>query len=217
MKEKTPGLDRPLPTHAIFYSITSPYGTSIKGVGPELLKRATADMQTRYPSVKTYVTLSPIPGFRDWLAEKGVVLPTPLSDPSHITATKYGQILEALQDAQHKTQMEEALLPLLLQYLLYSRKPSVGTPLDPVANFHLRNGAALHQVHFAADTSLKGFKQSLSFMANYLYLPGDAEANQKRYNDRKVVVTSGAMEKLMSRAGTSLLPMVYVDKPKSKL
>jgi malonyl-CoA decarboxylase len=105
------------------------------------------------PGLKTFVTLSPIPGLATWLAAEAPGV-----------------------DVENDEQMQA----LAACYLTRAKRPD-GSPLDPVARFHLGNGAEVHRVHARADTSEKGLRQSGGVMVNYLYDLGRVAQNHERF------------------------------------
>lgn len=141
-------------THAIFYSISNTQ-TGLKGVsfGDSLIKRVVDTLKDEFPKLKTFVTLSPIPGLRPWLSKN--------APPDLLKA--WEQALELPANAPERA----ALLSMTAQYL--AREMRDGKPLDPVARFHLGNGARVERINWAGDPSTKGMKQSYGLMVNYLY------------------------------------------------
>ena len=141
-------------TTAIFYSISNTQ-SGLRGVsfGDSLIKRVVETLKSEFPRLKTFATLSPIPGFRSWLNREATAeLRAKLDD--RVSA----EALEALKPQ---------LLALAARYLANDMKH--GEPLDPVARFHLGNGARVERINWAADPSSRGHKQSLGLMVNYLY------------------------------------------------
>ncbi len=125
---------------AIFYSISNcQAGLAGISFGAFLIKQVAADLRAELPNLKTFATLSPMPGFAKWMAQEGI-----------------------------ETDPPEALLPWAAEYLTQA-KDAAGRPLDPVAKFHLGNGAELHRINAEADLSEKGLAQSHGVMVNYLY------------------------------------------------
>ena len=93
-------------------------------------------------------------------------------------------------------------------YFLYVRN-SRGLPADPVARFHLGNGARLEQMHFLADGSENGIRQSLGLMVNYLYDLDDIEKNHEAFAENRMVVASNAVRKLARPGPTGdVVPLV---------
>lgn len=126
---------------AVFYSISNcQAGLAGISFGNSLIKQVVADLSRDLPGLETFVTLSPIPELMDWIAETGQ------------------QMGEALDEQRQ----------LAAQYLLTAKRDG-GSPRDPVARFHLGNGALIHDVHAGADLSPNGMSQSAGVMVNYLY------------------------------------------------
>ncbi len=164
---------------AVFYSITN-CQPGLRGIsfGNFLIKQVAEDLHAELPNLKTFATLSPIPGFRSWATKKlGATAP-------HVA----GAI-----DA-HRERLES----LAAWYL--TREWSAGQALDPVARFHLGNGARLERLNWMADASERGLAQSFGLMVNYVYDLGDVERNHEEYVNRHRVVSSGSIEKLAEGA-----------------
>lgn len=162
-------------TTAVFYSISN-CQKGLRGIsfGNFLIKQVVAELQSELPNLKTFVTLSPVPGLRKW-AEARPDLLTP-ADLAAIDAADGPSIEDARRIAA--------------RYLLRARRPQ-GTAHDPVAHFHLGNGAALHRVHAAADLSANGRANSWGVMVNYLYDGASIEANHQAYaTDHKITAAS---------------------------
>ncbi|WP_236903778.1 malonyl-CoA decarboxylase [Comamonas serinivorans] len=170
-------------THAVFYSISNTQ-PGLKGVsfGDSLIKRVVEALQQDLPNVKHFATLSPLPGFARWLRaqapERVAALPTKarqaLADALGLEAEPpTGEaVLQALDQADLASWHEKSaarawLLQMAAHYLV--REFSRGKPLDPVARFHLGNGACVERLNWAADLSVKGRRQSWGLMVNYLY------------------------------------------------
>lgn len=141
-------------THAIFYSISNTQA-GLKGVsfGDSLIKRVVDTLKEEFPKLKTFVTLSPIPGLRPWLSRN--------ASPELLKS--WEQVLELPASAPERA----ALLGMAARYLADEMRD--GKPLDPVARFHLGNGARVERINWAGDPSSKGMKQSYGLMVNYLY------------------------------------------------
>lgn len=138
---------------AIFYSISNTQ-PGLRGVsfGDSLIKQVVETLQDEFPALRTFATLSPIPGLRKWAARHA---------PADLVAA-LGDTLPAADFAQR-----EDLLHWAARYLAGQAEP--GRPLDPVARFHLGNGARIERINWAADPSAKGVAQSWGLMVNYLY------------------------------------------------
>ncbi|KAI8809591.1 malonyl-CoA decarboxylase-domain-containing protein [Cladochytrium replicatum] len=197
-------------TTAIFYSISSSQrGLSGVDLGNFLIKRVVKEIQKHVPSVTTFCTLSPIPNFRHWLNtqlnnvltnfEHGAVDPglssLILDDETDELSALYGvpkdsQLIKRLQkslndddswltDSRQLNLLKPILLRLCGRYLLVEKKRTFA--YDPVANFHIRNGACVHRINWLADTSAKGLRQSFGIMANYNYVLPQVERNNQQY------------------------------------
>ena len=152
---------------AVFYSISNcqPGLTGIS-FGNSLIKQVVSDLKRELPGLRTFVTLSPIPGLNRWVAQSAVEVET-----------------------DHDTQA------LAAHYLLNAKK-SDGMPFDPVARFHLGNGAKVHAVHARADLSANGQEQSYGAMVNYLYDLPEIESNHERFVGERTVIASQEVARL---------------------
>ncbi len=169
-------------TTAIFYSISNTQ-TGLRGVsfGNSLIKQVVETLQAEFPRLRAFATLSPIPGFRAWLGKNAGTLLQQLPDKLRAElcralqsdAPQAAQLASAV-DAADKAQALDARSPVR-QVLLHcaahylGRALHEGKPLDPVARFHLGNGARVERLNWAGDPSSKGLKQSFGLMVNYLY------------------------------------------------
>ena len=200
---------------AIFYSISN-CQRGLVGIsfGDFLIKRVVDALAAELPRLKTFATLSPLPGFRAWLAaeaERGTLLLP--SEVRAVDAVCVGMNAAGLDDgllhlldrpewvddARIAAALREPLLRLAARYLLQARAPS-GRALDPVAHFHLSNGARVEQLDWLGDRSPKGLQQSAGMMVNYLYRLGDIEANHEAYRGEGRVAASSAVRGLVRAA-----------------
>ncbi len=169
-------------TTAIFYSISNTQ-TGLRGVsfGNSLIKQVVETLQAEFPRLRAFATLSPIPGFRAWLGKNAGTLLQQLPDKLRAelgralqSDTPQAAQLASAVDAADKAQALDAKSPVR-QVLLHcaahylGRALHEGKPLDPVARFHLGNGARVERLNWAGDPSSKGLKQSFGLMVNYLY------------------------------------------------
>ena len=176
------------PTTAIFYSISN-CQPGLRGVslGNFLIKRVAEHLASEVASLKTYCTLSPVPGFMRWLDK---VDPASLSHKDGLAYERFSYWLAGHKPltAGHVKNMpvdvKECLLRLCTGFLVGQ---SHGNLADPVARFHLDNGARLEAVHVGADLSAKGLKQSASLMVNYLYDLGTVETRHQAFVNEEVV------------------------------
>ena len=158
---------------AVFYSISNCQpGLNNISFGNLLIKQVVQELQAEFPSIKTFVTLSPVPGFNHWLESDGS------ANTAELDALKKEVAGLSLADAADETQQEN-IRKLVLNYLVLSK--SKNKPRDPVARFHLGNGATLHEVNAGADLSENGMKQSRSVMVNYLYDLSNIESNHEQF------------------------------------
>lgn len=178
------------PTTAVFYSISN-CQEGLRGIsfGNFLIKQVAEDLLKEKPSLKTFVTLSPIPGFADWLAQARTA-----PDPAKIDAEDL-RALELLDDADWWVDGEDAelLKPLVMRlaaHYFLDAKGADGKPLDPVARFHLGNGARLERINWQGDTSVKGLREAHGLMCNYRYELRDIEKNHEAYVNEGTVAAS---------------------------
>ena len=195
---------------AIFYSISNcQQGLVGISFGDFLIKRVVDALAGELPRLKTFATLSPLPGFRAWLTAEaqggGLLLPAEAKTLDALGAGGAKNADDALlhlldrsdwvDDPKIAAALREPLLRLCARYLLYARTPR-GRALDPVAHFHLSNGARVEQLDWLGDRSPKGLQQSAGIMVNYLYRLGDIEANHEAYRDEGRVAASSAVRGL---------------------
>lgn len=162
---------------AIFYSISNTQ-PGLRGIsfGNFLLKRVVEELLREFPRLKSFATLSPIPGFNAWLERHDAAAmydlltdkaDKQLSQEQELSGSAWVQRLQqAATAADASDSLGRAALRLVAQYL---RTMKGDSPLDPVARFHLGNGARIERLNWGADTSPKGVAQSCSVMANYVY------------------------------------------------
>ncbi len=179
LDESAEAVDLSRATTAIFYSISNTQ-PGLKGVsfGDSLIKRVVETLRGDFPKLKTFATLSPIPGFRAWLNKNAdrMIDETPekmraqLSRAVGFEPAASEHVLSALDQAStlpERSALRQWLLACAAHYL--GKDLSDERPTDPVARFHLGNGARVEQINWAADLSGKGVKQSFGLMVNYLY------------------------------------------------
>lgn len=164
---------------AVFYSITN-CQEGLRGVsfGHSLIKQVAEELGRDFPQLKTFSTLSPVPGFGEWLMQGNY----PLAMDDHPTAIR--RIIEKLRVRQRPEPpigpaLQAELSRLCAYYLMYAKRGKA--PLDPVARFHLANGACLERLNWMGDTSPAGLSRSLGFTVNYVYRLADIERNHEAY------------------------------------
>jgi malonyl-CoA decarboxylase len=172
---------------AMFYSITN-CQEGLRGIsfGNLLIKQVAEELKREFPHLRRFATLSPIPGFRRWL-DKNADAETlgRIADP----AWHLGEIPETLQ---------KNLMRFCAYYLLNGKQGAA--PLDPVARFHLGNGAALERLNWMGDTSEQGMARSAGMMVNYVYWLAEVEKNHERYFREHFIAASPVIEKLAREA-----------------
>lgn len=201
LDEKAPLEDLKRVRWAIFYSISNTQ-PGLRGVsfGNFLLKRVIDELNGEFPKLRNFATLSPIPGFGDWLKQldadavlavlgpKRAKLLTAAADvPSPATGASLIAWLLAEPPRKAEQAQRRALGEVLAAHYL-AREMTRDLPRDPVARFHLGNGARIERINWRADMSKKGAKQSCGMMVNYLYEPDELDANLHRLTEGKPAV-----------------------------
>lgn len=173
---------------AVFYSITN-CQPGLRGVsfGNLLIKQVAQRLGEEFPRIKTFSTLSPIPGFAAWLARNKERFERPDAQPLlkavHNLGTPGWHEQPSLAAA-----MQKALLPLCAHYLLHAERDDA--PVDPVARFHLGNGARAERLNWLADTSARGLRNCAGMMVNYVYHLDQIEDNHELYiREHRVAAT----------------------------
>jgi malonyl-CoA decarboxylase len=180
------------PTTAVFYSISN-CQEGLRGIsfGNFLIKQVAEDLAKEIPSLKTFVTLSPVPSFARWLDRvlandsEGVL---PEADRKTLAALRDPRWMEM---ADEGAALKAALLPVAAHYFLRA-KSADGRAVDPVARFHLGNGARLERINWLGDVSEKGLREAHGLMVNYLYDLTAIETNHEAYvNDGVIAAAKG--------------------------
>ncbi|MFZ9638451.1 MAG: malonyl-CoA decarboxylase [Hylemonella sp.] len=206
LDKKTPVGEAKTFKTAIFYSISN-CQPGLRGVslGNFLIKRVAQKLQADIPTLKVYSTLSPIPGLTRWLDEGASLEGAKLSDAQLARLAQARELLQlpgktwrdrlksGWQPSDCSEPEKEALMRLAAAYLIHRSTERGG---DPVAHFHLTNGATLHQLNWAADLSRKGLQQYGGLMVNYLYEPDKVEAQHEAFINGKVIRSRG-VDKLL--------------------
>jgi malonyl-CoA decarboxylase len=157
-------------TTAVFYSISNcQKGLAGISFGNFLIKQVATDLTQSLPNLKTFVTLSPVPGLTRWMRQEA----------------------QAWEEADGP-----ALAALTAEYLLRAKRGD-GLPLDPVARFHFGNGASLEAIHPGADLSAKGIAQSRGVMVNYRYDLKTVEANHELFAHRGEPAAARAVKSML--------------------
>src|ERR1700694_3704673 len=186
---------------AVFYSISNTQrGLGGISFGNFLIKQVVEELRRELPRLEDFVTLSPVPGFMQWLKQASDV---PLTDEERALLERLDQP-DWFEDAELSTQLRSVVEPLAAHYFLKARTPK-GRLIDSVARFHLGNGARLERIDWLGDLSPKGLRESAGIMVNYLYRLEDIEKNHEAYANQGKVAASGAVKKLLKNAGRRLL------------
>lgn len=184
---------------ATFYSITS-CQEGLRGIpfGNLLIKQVAQDIGQEFSRIKTFATLSPLPGFRAWLESDSV--------KAGLATTPEGQTLmqslkelhnDDWQRGKNNGQLQSDLTSLCAYYLINAK--SGAEPADPVARFHLGNGAQLERINWLADVSRRGIAGSAGLMVNYLYRLSDVEDNHESYSREHRVIAARQL-RLLARS-----------------
>ncbi len=191
---------------AIFYSISNAQkGLAGISFGNFLIKRVVDHLAAEFKGLTTFATLSPAPGFRNWLArrlkDEGEKLLLPAELRAAEAAAPEGGVAGLLQaqgwkDARAAAAAQPALTRLCAHYLL-REKAGPKRALDLVAHFHLSNGARIERLNWMGDSSSKGLRQSAGIMVNYLYRLDRIEKNHEAYAGEGRVMASSAIRKLV--------------------
>jgi acyl-CoA synthetase (AMP-forming)/AMP-acid ligase II len=184
-------------TTAVFYSISNTQkGLAGVSFGSFLIKQVAEEISREFPKLETFVTLSPVPGFAKWLArERSAESSMAIREADHAALALLDQPGWE-QGTKSRRELAGTLEALAAHYFL-NAKTSYGRPLDPVARFHLGNGAALAHIHADADLSPQGLKQSHGVMVNYRYDLSEIERNHEAYAENDEVVASKEVRKLL--------------------
>ncbi len=199
------------PTTAAFYSISDcQKGLGGISFGNFLIKQVVTDLASELPSLKTFVTLSPIPTFARWLDLER------RNDRSTLLAGDDLVALAALdeagwnEDEAVSSGLENLITGLGAHYLVAGKTPG-GRPLDPVARFHLGNGARLERVNWMGDVSDHGIAQSAGLMVNYLYDLKDIERNHEAFVNEGKVASASQVSKLARALAKAAKSAVAVE------
>lgn len=191
-------------TTAIFYSISNTQ-VGLKGVsfGDSLIKRVVETLSAEFPRLRQYATLSPIPGLRRWLEQNLSRLLAMTPDKTRLELGRavgfeppgpmhLQQALDTVASLDARSPVRRWLLQCAAQYL--GREMTDGKPVDPVARFHLGNGARVERLNWMGDPSPKGLRQSCGLMVNYLYDLRRLDKNRNALAEGKIAVGSSVEE-----------------------
>jgi malonyl-CoA decarboxylase len=181
---------------ATFYSITN-CQKGLQGVsfGNFLIKQVAEDLGREFPRLKTFATLSPIPGFTRWIESCGDTAARAQIPPNLASLVQRAERGDPLDLDAIGAELRRATCALCAYYLLHAKRGH--EPLDPVARFHVANGARLERLNWMGDTSPRGVEQSLGLMVNYVYRLGDVERNHEAYAKQYRIAASGEFQRLV--------------------
>jgi len=193
-------------TTATFYSISNcQRGLSGVSFGHFLIKQVVEEISREMPRLSKFVTLSPVPGFAQWLTQERA------KEHSAALSAEDRARLAVLDspDWWQLPQAAEAREPLLRAAASYfmGARTARGLPVDPVARFHLGNGARLEQLDWLADTSAKGMRQAHGLMVNYRYDLDEIEKNHEAYAEGRAIVASSSIKRLARNSSLHLIPI----------
>jgi malonyl-CoA decarboxylase len=175
---------------AVFYSISN-CQKGLRGVsfGNFLIKQVASELKRDFPQLRNFVTLSPVPGFVSWLKRAHPETPElqAIAQPGWHAD---GAVAERLRPR----------LQALLASYLFDAKTGADRPADPVARFHLGNGACIEHVRWLGDVSEKGLRNAAGFMVNYLYDLDNIEANHEAHFKHGTIFASRQVRALLEAA-----------------
>jgi malonyl-CoA decarboxylase len=162
------------------------------------------ELRRDFPRLKTFATVSPVSGFADWLTKTSPALNIDERRP-----TLLGKVLDKFRGATEDAEgpavapgIQRELSRLCASYLMYAKRNGKW-PHDPVARFHLANGARLERLNWMGDTSAAGLARSLGFTVNYVYRLADVERNHEAYANSHVVAASNEFRHLADQGRRS--------------
>ncbi len=174
------------PSCAIFYSISNCHrGLAGVSFGNFLIKQVATSMKMRFPQLKTFATISPVPGLRDWLVKE---------------AAQDGELAALVEEfgADANEELCAQMEKVAARYFL-EQKNGGGEPLDPVARFHLKNGAKLERINVLGNPAQKSMESSLGTMVNYVYDLSKVEDNHEAYVRDNKVICSAQVRRLVKK------------------
>jgi malonyl-CoA decarboxylase len=184
---------------AMFYSITN-CQEGLRGLpfGSFLIKMVAEKLGAEFPRIRTFATISPIPGFLRWLEEASRGLQSHPRYAALAASLARMETTEWFEDEKISAEMQRELSPLCAYYLLHAKRGQ--EPLDPVARFHLGNGASLDRMNWLGDTSPSGLARSAGLMVNYVYRLAEVERNHEQYSKEFGILASLEIERLAKRS-----------------
>ncbi|TCZ57193.1 malonyl-CoA decarboxylase [Roseicella aquatilis] len=203
-RDGTPGTARDADT-AIFYSISN-CQEGLRGIsfGNFLIKQVVEELKAELPQIRHFATLSPVPGFRRWLDRQLASPPEGglfrAEEAAALGGTDPAEAFKAMAEGawwDDEARREALRAPLLRLAAAYLTRPNSGGGIDPVARFHLGNGARLERINWLGNTGHRGMRESYGIMVNYLYDPEAIEANHEAFVHSGQVVRSPGVDGLL--------------------
>ncbi len=181
---------------AIFYSISN-CQEGLKGIsfGNFLIKQVVLELRTEFEQLKQFATLSPIPGFRSWLSKEISHTDSAVLDDDDRKQLEWLDSPKWMDDPNACQILQPLLIRLCAYYLYFAKKGN--KPLDPVARFHLGNGAEIARLNWLGDRSANGLRQSAGLLVNYAYKLKNVEENHEAFVNEGKVATSSDFQKLL--------------------
>ncbi len=213
LDETKPSVDPTEANTAIFYSISNAQrGLDGISFGNFLIKQVVEELSKELPNLKTFSTLSPIPGFSKWFSSQikenasGLLTKIdkkkliPYSDAQtdeEILTDVFAHIQEKTSDGSDTDKELNDFFTKLAAIYLVTAKGKNGRVRDPVGHFHLSNGARIERINWDADNSARGREQSFGLMVNYLYNLRDIKDNSASYESDKMVAQSTSVRSIL--------------------
>ncbi|MCU1464439.1 MAG: malonyl-CoA decarboxylase [Actinomycetia bacterium] len=195
---RAPDVDIERADTAVFYSISNCQpGLAGVNLGTALIKQVVEALRLDLPQLRRFVTLSPIPNFRTWVEAALDADGAGLTEGElELLPAEPARALARLSATDWDT--DEAIRPALLALCArYLTSAPGGRALDPVANFHLSNGASVERIDWMADTSPLGRSRSFAIMTNYLYEADRIAERAEAYAARGEVPVSSEVRDLL--------------------
>ncbi|REF68942.1 MULTISPECIES: malonyl-CoA decarboxylase [Paracoccus] len=178
---------------AVFYSISNTQrGLAGVSFGNFLIKQVVEELKAELPNIRSFVTLSPVPGFAAWLARQRQDEMSELIGADQRLAFALLDDPDWHRDRAAAESLRAPLLAAAATYFLRARDGK-GRVVDPVARFHLGNGARLERLNFLGDVSANGLKQAHGLMVNYLYDLDQIEANHEAFAEGSAIAASDSV------------------------
>ena len=192
---------------AVFYSISNcQRGLAGVSFGNFLIKQVVEEIARENSRLSTFVTLSPVAGFADWLRRERADASSKVLAPAERAALGHLDEPHWWENDAARDSIEQPLLRAAAWYFLHARSKA-GTPLDSVARFHIGNGARLERLNWLADTSERAMAQAHGLMVNYLYDLEDIEKNHEAYAQQRTVVAAKSVTALARVPTRDVVPV----------